>query len=312
MKVQEEERIHMFFTVFFQMLALAILILTGVIISQKGLLDDHSMGQMSVLINYLFNPMMMLSSAISSLGDIDKDALFLLFAIVIGMYLALILVAHFAAPLFDRRPGQKELYQLMLIFSNVGFMGIPVVQGVFGSAYVVYVLAFVVGYNVFFYTYGVALMNGGFDGKALKSAVNPGSICTLIALLLVILEPPIPGFLATAVEYLGNVTSPLAMIAVGVTLSKADLKAVFTSKKMYLFTLVKMLVIPMLALPLLKALPFSPQVIGVSLVEISMPVANLVLIIGTEKKLDCSNVSGSIIMTTLVSMITIPILVALI
>lgn len=302
----------MFLTVFFQMLSLAILILVGVFVAKRGLLDNHTMGQMSVLINYLFNPMMMMSSAIGSLGHIDKQALFLLFAIVVGIYLVLMVVGHFAAPFFDSRPGQRQLYQLMIMFSNIGFMGIPVVRGVFGEEFVVYVLAFVVGYNVFFYTYGVALMNGKMDLKALKSAVNPGTICTILTLLLVIFEPPVPDFLATVVEYLGDVTSPLAMIAVGVTLANADLKAVFTDKKMYLFTFVKMIVIPLLAIPLLKLLPFSETIIGVCLVEIGMPVANLVLIIGTEKGLDCSNVSASIIMTTLLSMITIPILVALI
>lgn len=302
----------MFFTVLFQMLALAILIFTGVFIWRRGLLDDHSMGQLSVLINYLFNPMMMLSSAINNLGKIDKEALFLLFGIVIGMYLILILLAHFVAPLFDRRPGQRQLYQIMLIFSNVGFMGIPVVKGIFGEDYVVYVLAFILGYNICFYTYGIALMNGSFSREAMKSAVNPGSVCTVIALLLVIFEPPVPDFIASAVEYLGDVTSPLAMIFVGIALAKSDLKAVFTDRKIYLFTLVKMILIPLIALPILKALPFSQEIIGVSLVEIGMPVANLVLMIGTEKGLDCSAVSASIIMTTLMSMLTIPLLVALI
>ncbi|MCD7918012.1 MAG: AEC family transporter, partial [Clostridiales bacterium] len=124
-------------TVFFQMLSLAILILVGVVISRIKMVDDHGMGQISRLINYVFNPMLMVSSAIDSVGSIDKQVMLLLFGLAAVLYLALILIGRFAAPLFDKRPGQKEMYQLMFIFSNVGFMGIPVIRGVFGAENVV-------------------------------------------------------------------------------------------------------------------------------------------------------------------------------
>lgn len=295
------------------MLVLAIIMGVGFVAGRQRVLERSTMQQMSTMITYVFNPMMMVSSAVSSLGSIDKDALYLLFGIVVGIYLVLMVLGWLVAPLFDRTPGQRELYQLMFMFGNVGFMGIPVVRGVFGEACVVYVLAFVVGFNLFFYTYGVALMSGGvLNAQTLKSALNPGTICSLATLLLVIFEPPVPDFLATTAEYLGDLASPLAMLAVGVTIANADLKAIFTDRKVYLFTLVKMILIPLIALPLLKMTPFSREVIGVCLVEIGMPVANLVLIIGTEKKLDCANVSAAIIMTTLLSVITVPILVSLI
>ncbi len=299
-------------TVFFQMLSLAILILVGVVISRIKMVDSHGMGQISRLINYVFNPMMMVSSAISSVGSIDKQVMLLLFGLAAALYLALILIGHFAAPLFDKRPGQKEMYQLMFIFSNVGFMGIPVIRGVFGAENVVYVLAFVFVFNIVFYTYGVALLDGGLSGESLKKMLNPGTVSSVATLLIVLLEPQVPEFLSNVVDYLGSAASPLAMIAVGVTLANADLKAVFLNPKTYLFTLVKMVAIPLIAIPLLKLLPFSDTVIGVCLVEIAMPVANLPLILGTEKGIDCTSCSASIIMTTLASVLTVPLLVALI
>lgn len=299
-------------TVFLQMLSLTLMILVGVLIARRKLVDDHSMGQMSHLINYVFNPMMMLSSGIASVGTVDKQVLFLLFAIVAALYVLFIVLAWLIGPRFDKRPGQSEMFQLMIVFSNIGFMGIPVVRGVFGEEYVVYVLAFVLMYNLFFYTYGVTLMNGKVSRESLKSMLNPGTVFAVITLLIVSFEVRIPDFLANTVGYLGDVASPLAMLAVGVTVAKSDLKTIFLSPKMWLFTLVKMVALPVVMIPLLKLLPFPDTVIGICLVEIGMPVANMTLILGTEKGLDCTNCSAAIIMTTLASVITIPLLVALI
>lgn len=299
-------------TVFLQMLSLTLMILVGVLIAHRKLVDDHSMGQMSHLINYVFNPMMMLSSGIASVGTVDKQVLFLLFAIVAALYVLFIVLAWLIGPRFDKRPGQSEMFQLMIVFSNIGFMGIPVVRGVFGEEYVVYVLAFVLMYNLFFYTYGVTLMNGKVSRESLKSMLNPGTVFAVITLLIVSFEVRIPDFLANTVGYLGDVASPLAMLAVGVTVAKSDLKTIFLSPKMWLFTLVKMVALPVVMIPLLKLLPFPDTVIGICLVEIGMPVANMTLILGTEKGLDCTNCSAAIIMTTLASVITIPLLVALI
>lgn len=299
-------------TVFLQMLSLALMIFAGVLIARRKLADDHTMGQMSHLINYVFNPMMMLSSGIASVGAVDKEVLFLLFGVVGGLYLLFILLARLIGPRFGRTPGQSELFQMMLVFSNIGFMGIPVVRGVFGEEAVVYVLAFVLMFNLFFYTYGVALMSGKLTLQSLKSVLNPGTVCSVITLLIVCFEVRVPDFLADTVGYLGDVASPLAMLAVGVTVAKSDLKAIFTDVKLYIFTLVKMAALPLLILPVLKLLPLPELVTGVCLVEVGMPVANLTLVLGTEKGLDCSNCSAAIIMTTLVSVFTIPLLTALI
>lgn len=299
-------------TVFFQMLSLALLIGTGFVCARIKMVDNHSMGHISGLINNVFNPMMMVSAGIASVGNLDFHTMLIVLGVAAGMFLLFVVLSYLIAPLLDHRPGQKEMFQLSLIFSNLGFMGIPVVRGVFGAEYVVYITCFILMFNIIFYSYGEALMEGTFSVTTLKAMVNPGFICCFITLLVVLLELPVPAFIANSAEYLGDAASPLAMMAVGVTLAHADLKAVFASPKIYLFTLIKMIVIPLCLLPVIHSLPLSPELMGVCMVEISMPVANLPLILGTKKGLDCSACSACIIMTTIVSVITIPVLVALI
>lgn len=302
----------MFWVVFSQMLALALLLLTGYGIARKEMADQHTMGHISKMINYIFNPMLMLSSCIGAIGKIDKVSWFMVFALSLVIFIVMIALSYVIAPLFTKAKGQKEMYQMMLIFGNFGFMGIPVVRGVYGEEYVVYVLAFILSFNIFFYTFAFALVEGRFSLASVKKMFNPGMIAAVITILIMIFEPPIPTFIATTVTYLGNVTSPMAMIAVGVTMANSDLKAIFTNNKIYVFTLLRSILIPLLAIPVVRMLPLDTTVIGICLIEIAMPIANMPLILGTERGMDCTDCSAGIIMTTLFSVLTIPVLVALV
>ena len=299
----------MFFLIFFQMLALAILIMTGYYIGRRHLLDDHSMGQISYLIGHVFNPMLMISASLSADSSGDMRQWLIVLAIAFTVFVVLILLSYVIAPLFDRSKGQKEMFQLMLIFGNLGYMGIPVVKGVYGESYTFYVLAFMMCYNFFYYTFAMALFNGGLRKDSLRGMLNPGTISGIVAIFIVLFHISLPAFLATSIDYLGGLTSPLAMLAVGYTVSQSDLRAIFTNVRIIIFTILRMILLPLLCIPLLKLLPLSQEIIGVCLIEIAMPVGNLILIGGTEKGIDCTNCSASIIMTTLLSVITLPLLI---
>lgn len=301
----------MFLTVFYQMLALAILIIVGFFLYRTDMLDDHMTSKLSVLITKVFNPLLMLSSAMASLETLDQASWFMLFGIVCVIFLVLIILSFLVVPFMERRPGQKAMYQLMFIFGNLAFMGIPLVSGIYGPEYTAYVLPFIIAFNIYFYTFGMVLLNGRVDAKSLKAMLNPGSIGCIIALLLIIFTPPIPSFMSVSVKYLGDLCSPLAMLIVGVSVAKSNLKAVFTTWKLYVFTLIRMVALPLLSIPVLRMLPFDQTIIGVCLIEISMPIANLTLAASMEKGLDTTDNSTGIIMTTLLSVITLPIIVTL-
>ena len=301
----------MFITVLNQMLALAVLVIAGIWLYQKKFLDDHSTTKISAMITHLFNPMLMVSSAMDSIGKVDKKSWFTVLFIVFVIFIILILLSFPAIRFFEKEPGKKELFQLTLIFGNLGFMGIPVVSGVYGEAYAVYVLAFIIGFNFFFYTFVLTLLDRKFNLKALKGMLNPGTLACFLAIFLLLIEPSLPVFVTSPIKWLGNLCSPLAMLILGQSVARSDLKKIFTSPGLYLFTAYRMILLPLLAIPILKLLPLDEIVRGVCLIEISMPVANLVLTTGLEKKIDCDQVSAAIIMTTILSVFTLPVIVSL-
>lgn len=298
------------FTVFFQMLALLIMIGAGYFMAKKGMMDSHTNTQMSKMIVNVFNPMLILSSAANSAGLVSLDTIGLVGIIALGMFAVFIAAGMVLSPFFDRTPEQRKIFQEMFVFSNLGFIGIPVVSSILGEEYVVYVTEFLLIYTIVFYTYGVALMDGKFSLSSLKSMLNPGTVSGLTALLIIICGIQLPDFIKTAITYLGNVTSPMALVAVGFTLAHSDLKKIFCQPRLYVFSAIKLLALPLVLLPLLKLVTGDNALISVCMVMFGMPIGNMPLILGTQKGMDGSTCSAAIILTTILCVFTIPVLLA--
>ena len=299
-------------TVFLQMLALLVMIAAGVIAAKGKMLDTHTNAKMSTMIVNIFNPMLILSSAAGAVGQVPLQRILLVFGIALGMFLFFILAGMVLTRFFSKDPVQRKIYQLMFVFSNLGFIGIPVVSSVLGAEYVVYVSQFLLIYNLVFYTYGRTLMRGRFNLAALRSLINPGNIACVLAMVLVLANIQLPGFLHTAVDYLGGAASPLALVSVGFTLANANVKEIFGDKKLYLFTFLKLLVLPVILLPLLRLLPVDDGLAAVCLVMFGMPVGSMPLMLITERGLDGRTCTAAVIMSTILCVVTVPILVSLI
>lgn len=298
-----------FFTVFFQMLALLIMIGAGYLAARTGMMDAHTNNQMSNMIVNIFNPLLIFASAANAVGQISLDAMWTVGLIAVGMFLIFIIAGMILAPFFEKDLQQRKIFQLMVIFSNVGFIGIPVISSIFGEEYVVYVTEFMLVYTLVFYTYGITLMEGRFSASSLKAMVNPGTIFGVAAMLVIIFGIPIPDFIKTAVTYLGNVTSPMALAAVGFALSQADLKSIFCQPRLYVFSVIKLLVLPLLMLPLLRLVTNDGVLLNVCMVMFGMPIGNMPLILGNQKGLDVSACSAAIILTTILCIFTVPVLI---
>lgn len=297
-----------FFTVFFQMLALLLMIGAGYFATKKGMLDEHTNNQMSDMIVQIFNPLLVLASAASSVGQVSMDAMKLAGGIAVGMFAAFIAAGKLLAPFFDKDREQRKIFQLMFVFSNVGFIGIPVISSIFGTEYVVYVTEFMLVYTLVFYTYGIALMDGKLTAASIRAMINPGTVSGLLAMAIIIFSIQLPDFLKTAVTYLGNVTSPMALVAVGFALAQSDLKKIFGQPRLYVFSVIKLLLFPLLLLPLLRLVLGGSDLLAVCMVMFGMPVGNMPLILGNQRGLDVTACSAAIILSTVLCVLTVPVL----
>lgn len=297
-----------FFTVLFQMLALLIMIGAGWLAAVRHMLDEHTNNQISSMIVSILNPLLVLSSAANAVGTISLWLLGFVGMIAVAMFLFFIVAGKLLSPLFDRDKAQQKIYQLMFVFSNLSFIGIPVISSILGAEYVVYVMVFMQVYTLFLYTYGIAVMDGQFSASSLKGMLNPGTLFSIAGLLLIIANIRLPDFLLTAVSYLGNAAPPLALMSVGYTLANSDLKRAFGNIRVYIFSAIKLLALPLLMVQVVKLLSVDASVLLVCAVIFGMPVGNMPLMLGTQKGIDCSTCTAAILVTTVLCVVTIPVL----
>jgi hypothetical protein len=131
--------------------------------------------------------------------------------------------------------NERKVLSYITVFSNCGFMGLPVVESVFGKIGVMYASIYVVIFQAFIWTYGVALFSGNASkGQLKKALLNPGTISVLIGLVLWFLPFELPGALNDSITSMSNLTTPLSMVVVGATLADVPLKGLLKGKELWI------------------------------------------------------------------------------
>ncbi|MBQ6808847.1 MAG: AEC family transporter [Firmicutes bacterium] len=297
-----------------QMIQLFLVIGLGYLLRKLGLFDQGLNKKLSTLLLQVTMPAMVLSAVLKADNSVGLSQLSTIFIVSIAAYLLLPLLGLLLNFILRVPKPQKGLYLFMTTFGNVGFMGFPVMNAIFGSQAMLYTAIFNMFFNLFLFTMGAAMMQMGSGEKFqlnLKKLISPGVLSALAALLIYLLKIPCPLILADTVELIGSVTTPLAMLVIGSTLASMPLKEVFNDIRVHFYSILKQLAFPLLLYPLLRWLIADELLLGVSLILLAMPVANAAVLFSTEYGRDQKLAAKSVFLTTLLSAVVIPLLVYL-
>lgn len=303
-----------------QMFVMFLMIVTGYLSHRSGLVSAANNACLSRLVVNVFNPAMIFASVLANSGKQTKDSVPTLFLVSAGIFLFLILTARILVRFSKSDDKQKCISQLMYIFANVGFVGIPVVKALLGDDKLIYVAVFILEYNILIYTYGTFVLqktagsgeNTGFCLASLKPLLNMGTLACAATLLVFLSGITLPSPLADSLQMLANATTPLSLIVIGVSLGiQGHLLSLFTSFRRYLFCLWKLLLIPLAGTWLLRRLPISEALCQTYMIMMAMPCGNLTLMLVKQYGLPEEEGASTIILSTLLSMLTIPVMVLL-
>ena len=309
------------FIIFQKLLVLFGFMFIGYLSYKKEWITNHTESQLSGLVLNIFNPALIISGVVGSSENGNWTM------VLINLLLAVILFAIliFISPLFVRilriPKNERNIYSVMLIFSNLGFMGIPIIEELYGKGAIIYVVLYSFVYSIIFYSYGIYLfekekvLQTGEKAKIKfewKKMINPGIAASLIAMVIFLFQIKVPAPAVSFVDYLGNSCIPLSMILTGVSVAKLPLIEVFKDKKMYFFTFLKMLVIPIIAAVLIRNFHLDPVLSGIMVLMFGMPNGSMAVMMSIDYGLDSSICSRGIVLTTLLSIITLPIVAYLI
>ena len=293
-----------------QVLVLFILIGVGFACGKKEILTDASSKKITDIVLYVVTPCVMISAfqrefSMELLGNILITALCAAASIVATIFISK-LVFH------DKNEARKKVLQFSSIFSNCGFMSLPLQKAILGDDGWFYGSIFVAIFNVIVWSYGLVMMSGDKKQMSVKKlAFNPGIVGVLIALILFVLRIKLPYIISQPVDYLAALNTPLPMLIIGFYLSQADLKKAFTDAGAYLAMAVRLVVVPLLTMTVMWLLKVDSTIMIACVIASSAPTAATTTMFAAKYDRDVELSVSIVASTTLVSIITMPIIVAL-
>lgn len=293
-----------FLAVAVKVAVILILILVGYGTVKKGMFTKESLGHITSFLLYIVTPCLIVSSFLTA----DSGALDLWGLLLAILLPALSIVISIAISyLFFRREPleRKRVLRFSLIFCNVGFMGIPLVEGIVGSAGVLYGSFFIAVFNIFCWTYGYVMMGGGkIRLKALL--LNPGVVGIVIGLPLYLLNIKLPSLVVEPVELISALNTPLAMIVVGGYIAQVKLSAFVSDAAVYKMAVLRLVVAPALFLALVLLIRPNDTLLMSMVIQAATPVAANCVLFAVQYNSDAELASKSVAVTTVLSVVTIP------
>lgn len=297
------------------MLTLFVIVIVGYVAGKLGYLGGDFDRQLSRLVINITCPALILSSSMT--GELpDRRFILPLLLISIVTYIILTGAAFLLPRYMTKRKEDRGAIGFALMFGNVGFMGYPVVASIFGHEAVFYAAVLNVVNTFTVFTIGTILITGSsnIEGKRFEKKVlySTPMLAAYLTMLIVALEiNNIPGFICQSLTMIGNITVPAALLIIGSSMSQLPIRSLLGNTTVYLTTALRLTLLPLAVYYLTSLMGFSPMVVNINTVVIAMPVATYGTILCLKYGKDTTLMAEVTFITTLLSMISIPLLTML-
>lgn len=311
-----------------QMMIIMILILTGLFLYRKHMLSENTSSQISGLIVNVTNPALLICSAFDDNAKVSLRELGIGMCVFLFAYIVLILSAYLIPWILRIQNNICYSYRMLTIFGNVGFIGIPLASAVLGTKSLIYVSLSNLIYNVLFYTYGLSILkkaaaeqrstkqnfketvpdtqHEGSD-HFFRKLINAGTVSAALTICLYLSDLKVPAILSSSLTYAGRTTTFLSMLVLGVSVAKMTPKDIFSKPKLYVFILIRQILLPVGFILLLRLFIKEPLILNTCALMLAVPAGNMPLMLSKQLQVEESTISQGIILTTILSLITIPI-----
>lgn len=294
---------------------LFLFIVMGYILSRWKFVPDNAQAVLSKLENCVFIPALVLGTFI---GNFTAQKIAAAWELLLGSLLlavAAIALSLLCVRFCSKDRYERNIYTYGLCFSNFGFMGNAVVSALFPDIFLEY-LIFTLPLWSLIYLWGVPALLMGDGGRQslsrrLKNFVNPMFVCTVLGMLIGLLNIPIPQFVSAAVSAAGSCMSPIAMLLTGMTIARFRLGDVLKIKGVYLVTALRLIVFPLLFLGFLAVVPLPQTFATCALCSLAMPLGLNTIIIPSAQGKDTKVASGMALVSHVLSCLTIPVVLML-
>lgn len=333
-----------------QMVIIFILIGIGMVLYRRKLITEEGSKQISGLIINVTNPALLICSALEDGPKATLGELGMALGTYAAIFAILIAVGFFIPHILRIPKNSRYAYQMLTVFGNVGFIGIPLASAVLGSESLIYVSIFNLLFNLLIYTFGISLLQkaafeqthenlpSGSDqahkatslstGQAetatmapteqtaataalpassrLQKLINAGTISAAVTILFYLGNFPVPEIISSALTYTGRATTLLSMLVLGVSVAQMAPKDIFSHPKLYAFTLLRQVLVPIGCVLLMRCFLDNKLILNTMLLMVAVPAANMPLMLAKQMDMETEAISQGIILTTVLSLTTVP------
>lgn len=294
-----------------QLIILFLIIFLGYLLQKTAIMTETFNKQLTRLVLQVTMPALILSSVLDDSATLSSHTVLITFAVAIVMYLLLPFAARLITLLL-RAPGQQAgIYDFAGIYSNVGFMGFPLISAILGPDAVLLTAIFNIIFNLSAYTIGILIICRGSSHRETlspKKLLTPGILLSVLAIVIYLTHIRLPQTLCSVIDSVGSLTSPLAMLLIGATLATMPVREMLNEKRVYLFLILRQIVLPLLCWPVMKLFIHDKLLLTVSFIMLIVPVANTCVLFATNYDLDTKLAAKCVFLTTLFCIVTIPVL----
>ncbi|MCF0246775.1 MAG: AEC family transporter [Ileibacterium sp.] len=289
-----------------QVFIMFILMVTGFILTKANMIKEEAVPVLNSLVVYAAGPAIMIQSF---LVDFSMEKL-LEMGVALILAVGLMVIAIAGGMLFFPK---DHIARFSVVFNNCGFIGIPLVQAVLGEGAIFYLTILLAVWNLFSWTYGITLLAQDRSWMSLKKVLtNPATVSVGIGLLFFLTPLKMPQVIQSSLQYIGNMNTPLAMLVLGYSLTHADFGRILHQPRLWVITAVRLLIIPLITMAVFCLVPAQfAEIRTTMMIAAATPTgATLTMFLGMLHK-KSSSATLIISLTTLCSMITIPLILAL-
>lgn len=281
-----------------------IILLIGFFCYKKGLITKQGTKQLSVVELNLVNPILIFMSYQKDYDSAMTHNLIWAFILSALSYAVAIALSYV---FISKKQKSFSVERFSIIYSNCGFIGIPLINGLFGAEGVLYLTAYITFFNFLVWTHGLMTMKEKIDfSSALKALKAPSVIAIFLGLIFYFTRLSLPTVPAQALQYISDMNTPLAMIIAGATAAQTNILCVFRKPRNYLICFYKLLAIPLIAFLVIRLFNVPSIVCTTLTVAAACPVATTGIMFAITLNKDSEKCSELFTMSTLLSLLTLP------
>ena len=291
-----------------QTLIMLILIIVGIICKKTKIITDDGNKELSKLVLTVVNPIVILMAYQTDYKPQLVKNLLIAFGLSILSYIILIVAAYLLIPQKDGRETQIERFSA--VYSNCGFMGIPLVNALFGSEGIFYLTAFLTVFNLVVWTHGIILISGERNLKNIvKVFYSPVIISIVLGIIMFFAQIRLPDIITDSLNFISNLNTPLAMIVSGVTIADTKILKLLKKPGIYYVSFLKLILLPLILIAVFSLFNVNEQVRITVLVAASAPAAAMCTLQCIRYEKNSLYASEIFAASTILSVVTLPIIV---